>query len=104
VFVLPNSTSNEIREKIIHHKQNYVNETDNNQLACNKPKYGHKNMGVTQKNRNHKTKTSRTRQKTPCNTANHESNHQKIEQTPDIILKELIVEFNLPISSVTLSK
>jgi len=28
VFVLPNPTSKEIREKIIHHKQNYVNEKD----------------------------------------------------------------------------
>ncbi|MDR2700031.1 MAG: hypothetical protein LBC12_04375 [Nitrososphaerota archaeon] len=28
MFILPNPASKEIREKIIHHKQNYVNETD----------------------------------------------------------------------------
>ena len=104
VFVLPNPTSKEIREKIIHHKQNYENEKDIanwliiSQSTVTKVWALHKSTGSIQPR-------PRTQGRKPL--VSEQTMNQitkKIETTPDITLKELIAEFNLPISHVALSK
>jgi transposase len=104
VFVLPNPTSKEIREKIIHHKQNYVNEKDIanwlviSQSTVTKVWALHKKTGSIQP----KPRTQGRKPLVTQQTMNQIT--QKIETTPDITLKELIHEFNLPISHAALSK
>jgi transposase len=104
VFVLPNPVSNEIREKIIQHKQNYVNETDIakwliiSQSTVTKIWALHKQTGTIQPR-------PRTQGRKPLVTEQTMGQiTQKIEQQPDITLKELIEEFDLQISSAALSK
>jgi transposase len=104
VFVLPNPTSKEIREKIIQHKQNYVNETDIakwliiNQSTVTKIWALHKQTGSTQP----RPRTQGRKPQVTQQTMNKIT--QKIEHQPDITLKELIEEFNLQISPAALSK
>jgi len=90
MFVLPNPTSKEISEKIIHHKQNYVNEKDIanwliiSQSTVTKMWALHKNTGSIQSR-------PRTQGRKPL--VSEQTRGQitrKIEQVPDIALKELI--------------
>jgi transposase len=104
VFVLPNPTSKEIREKIIQHKQKHVNEKDIakwliiSQSTVTKVWALHKNTGSIQPR-------PRTQGRKPLVTQQTmDKITQKIEQVPDITLKELIHEFNLTISHAALSK
>ncbi|MDR2700129.1 MAG: hypothetical protein LBC12_04895 [Nitrososphaerota archaeon] len=104
MFVLPNPASKEIREKIIHHKQNYVNEKDiANWLAISQSTVTkiwklHKSTGSIQPRPRTQGRKSLVTQQTMNQIT------KKIETTPDITLKELIAEFNLHISPVALSK
>jgi len=104
VFVLPNPTSNEIREKIIQHKQNNINETDIakwliiSQSTVTKIWALYKKTGTTQPR-------PRTQGRKPLvNQQTMDKITQKIDNQPDITLKELIAEFNLQISPAALSK
>jgi len=104
VFVLPNPTSKEIREKIIHHKQNYENEKDIanwlviSQSTVTKVWALHKSTGSIQPR-------PRTQGRKPLvSEQTMDQITKKIETTPDITLNELIHEFNLPISHAALSK
>jgi transposase len=104
VFVLPNPTSKEIREKIIQHKQNNTKETDIakwliiSQSTVTKIWALHKKTGTIQPR-------PRTQGRKPLLTQQTLNQiTQKIEQQPDITLKELIQEFNLKISQTALSK
>jgi len=104
VFVLPNPTSKEIREKIIQHKQNNTKETDIakwliiSQSTVTKIWALHKKTGTIQPR-------PRTQGRKPLLTQQTLNQiTQKIEQQPDITLKELIQEFNLKISQAALSK
>jgi transposase len=104
VFVLPNPVSNEIREKIIQHKQNYVNETDIakwliiSQSTVTKIWALHKTTGsIKPRPRTQGRKPLVTQQTMDQITT-------KIDNQPDITLKELIEEFNLQISQAALSK
>jgi transposase len=104
VVILPKPTSNEIREKIVQHKQNYVNETDIakwliiSQSTVTKIWKLYKTTGSTQPK-------PRTQGRKPLVTQQTiDQITQKIEQQPDITLNELIEKFNLPISKAALSK
>jgi transposase len=104
VFKLPNPTSKEIREKIIQHKQNYVNQTDIakyliiSQSTVTKIWKLYKTTGTTQP----KPRTQGRKPLVTQQTMNQIT--QKIQQQPDITLKELVTEFKLPISQAALSK
>jgi transposase len=104
VFVLPNPTSKEIREKMIQHKQNNINETDIakwliiSQSTVTKIWALHKQTGTIQPR-------PRTQGRKPLVTKQTMNQiTQKIDNQPDITLKELITEFNLPISQAALCK
>ena len=104
VFVLPNPTSKEIREKIIHHKQNYVNEKDIakwlliSQSTVTKVWALHKTTGSIKPR-------PRTQGRKPIvSKQTMDQITHKIQQVPGITLKELIHEFNLSISHAALSK
>src|SRR5215469_14731743 len=101
---MPNPTSKEIRKKIIQHKQNYVNEPDIakwliiSQSTVTKIWALHKQTGsIKPKPRTQGRKPLATQQ-----TMNQITT--KIDNQPDITLKELIEEFNLQISPAALSK
>ena len=104
VLVLPNPTPKETREKIIQHKQNYVNETDIakwltiSQSTVTKIWKLHKKTGCI------KPKPRTQGRKPQVSQQTMDQITQKIEQTPDITLKKLIAEFNLQISHAALSK
>jgi transposase len=104
VFVLPNPTSKEIREKIIHHKQNYVNEKDIanwlviSQSTATKIWALHKSTGSI------KPRPRTQGRKPQVNKQTMDQITKQIEETPDITLKELIAEFKLSISPAALSK
>jgi transposase len=104
VFVLPNPTSKEIREKIIQHKQNHVNETDIakwliiSQSTVTKIWKLHKKTGSIQPR-------PRTQGRKPLiSKQTRDQITKKIQTTPDITLKELIHELKLQISPAALSK
>jgi len=97
-------TSKEIREKIIQHKQNNVNEKDIakwliiSQSTVTKIWKLHKQTGSIKP----RPRTQGRKPKVTQQTMNQIT--KKIEQQPDITLKELIEEFNLQISPAALSK
>jgi transposase len=104
VFILPNPTSKEIREKIIQHKQNNINETDIakrliiSQSTVTKIWALHKQTGTT----NPRPRTQGRKPQVTKQTMNQIT--QKIDNQPNITLKKLITEFNLQISPAALSK
>jgi transposase len=104
VFVLPNPVSNEIREKMIQHKQNYVNEADMakwfiiSQSTVTKIWALHKQTGTIQPRPRIQGRKPLVTEQTMGQITT------KIEQQPDITLKELIEEFDLQMSSAALSK
>jgi len=104
VFPLPNPISKEIREKIIQHKQNNINETDIakwliiSQSTVTKIWALHKKTGTIQPRPRTQGRKPKITQQTMDKITT------KIEQQPDITLKELIAEFNLPLSPAALSK
>jgi len=104
VFVLPNPTSKEIREKIIHHKQNYVNETDIAKWLIISQSTVTKVWALHKKTGSIKPRPRTQGRKPQVSQQTMDQITQKIEETPDITLKELIHEFNLQISHVALSK
>ena len=104
VFVLPNPTSKEIREKIIHHKQNYVNETDIAKWLVISQSTVTKVWALHKKTGSIKPRPRTQGRKPQVSQQTMDQITQKIEQTPDTTLKELIHEFNLQISPAALSK
>jgi transposase len=104
VFTLPNPTSKEIRQKIIQHKQNNTKEKDIakwliiSQSTVTKIWALHKKTGTT----NPKPRTQGRKPKITKQTQTKIT--QKIDNQPDITLKELIHQYNLPISQAALSK
>jgi len=93
-----------LEKKIIHHKQNYVNEKDIanwlviSQSTVTKVWALHKKTGTIKPR-------PRTQGRKPLVTQQTmDQITKKIEQTPDITLNELIAEFDLHISKAALSK
>jgi transposase len=102
--VMPKPITIEEREKIIKHKQNNENEADIarwlfiSESSVTKLWALYKKTGTT-------NPRPRTQGRKPLVTEQTmEQITQKIEQQPDITLKELIEEFNLQITLAALSK